>query len=100
MGIFKLVGISLYVGIFVTETTVKMDAKGRIRIPRKFREAIQLSEGGCVNIKSEGKVLIIEASESIADKYYGIVHVENWPEDLEEYAKTEMLKRWKQRVTM
>jgi len=91
------VGINLHVGISVTETTVKMDAKGRIRIPRKFREAIQLSEGGCVTIKSDGKVLIIEASVSIADKYYGIVHVENWPEDLKAYAKAEMLKRWKQR---
>jgi len=83
----------------MVETTVKLDEKGRIRIPRKIREAAQLAEGSCVNIKAEGKTIIIEASEPIADKYYGIVHVEKWPEDIDEYGKTEMQKRWKQRVT-
>jgi len=84
----------------MVETTAKFDDKGRIRIPRKIREAAQLAEGTCVNIKAEGKTIIIEASEPIADKYYGIVHIEKWPEDLREYAQSEMQKRWKQRDTM
>ncbi len=88
------------VGSIMVETTVKLDEKGRIRIPRKIREAAQLAEGSCVNIKAEGKTIIIEASEPIADKYYGIVHVEKWPEDIHELAKEEMHKRWKQRTTM
>lgn len=37
---------------------------------------------------------------SIADKYYGAVKVEKWPEDLDEYAKSEMQKRWKKHVPM
>ncbi len=84
----------------MVETTAKFDDKGRIRIPRKIREAAQLAEAGCVTIKAEGKTIIIEASEPIADKYYGIVHVENWPENIHEYGKAEMQKRWKQRATM
>ena len=83
----------------MVETTAKLDEKGRIRIPRKIREAAQLAEGSCVNIKAEGKTIIKEVSEPIADKYYGIVQVEKWPEDIDEYAKTEMHKRWKRRVT-
>lgn len=85
--------------IIMVETTAKFDEKGRLRIPRKIREAAQLAEGSCVNIKAEGKAIIIEASEPIADKYYGAFPVEKWPEDLHEYAHTEMQKRWKQRNT-
>jgi len=84
----------------MVETTVKLDEKGRIRIPRKIREAAQLAQGSCVIIKAEGKTIIIKASEPIADKYYGLVHVENWPQDIGQYGKTEIQKRWKQRVTM
>lgn len=84
----------------MVEATVKLDEKGRVRIPRRIREAAQLAEGSCVNIKTEGKTIIIEASEPIADKYYGVVQVEKWPEDLDEYAKAEMQKRWKQRGIM
>jgi AbrB family looped-hinge helix DNA binding protein len=95
------VGILLLVVVIVmVETTAKFDDKGRIRIPRKIREAAQLAEGSSVNIKAKGKTIIIEASEPVADKYYGIVHVEKWPEDIDEYGKAEMHKRWKQRVTM
>jgi hypothetical protein len=65
--------------------------KGWIRIPRKIREAAQLT-GNCVNIKAEGRTIIIEAQESIADKHYGAFKVEKWPADLHEYAHAEMRK--------
>jgi AbrB family looped-hinge helix DNA binding protein len=83
----------------MVETTAKLDEKGRVRIPRRIREAAQLTEGSCVNIKAEGKTIIIQASEPIADKYYGAFQVQKWPEDLDEYATAEMQKRWKQRGT-
>ena len=57
----------------MVEATAKLDEKGRIRIPRKIREAAQLSQGSCVNIKVEGKIIIIKAPESVADRYYGVV---------------------------
>ena len=84
----------------MVEATAKLDEKGRIRIPRKIREATQLAQGSYVNIKAEGKTIIIKAPEPIADRYYGIVHVEKWPKDIDQYGKAEMQKRWKQRVTM
>ncbi len=83
----------------MVETTAKLDDKGRIRIPRKIRETAQIPEGSCVNIKTEGKTIIIEASESVADKYYGAFKVKKWPEDLDEFITAEMQKRWKQRNT-
>ncbi|MGD6807428.1 MAG: AbrB/MazE/SpoVT family DNA-binding domain-containing protein [Candidatus Bathyarchaeia archaeon] len=39
--------------------TAKLDEKNRVRIPKKIREAVQLAEGSCVNIKAEGKAIII-----------------------------------------
>jgi AbrB family looped-hinge helix DNA binding protein len=89
----------MIVGKVMVETTAKLDEKGRVRIPRKIREAAQLPEGSCVNIKAEGKTIIIEASEPTADKYYGAFQVEQWPQDLDEYAHAEMQKRWKQHGT-
>jgi len=81
------------------ETTARLDEKGRVRIPKKIREAAQLKEGSCVNIKAKGKAVIIEPVEPVADKYYGAFKVENWPENLDEYVGEVMHKRWKQRAT-
>jgi AbrB family looped-hinge helix DNA binding protein len=99
VGILKSVANVGVCGNSMIETTAKLDEKGRLRIPRKIREATQLSEGSCVNIKTDGKTIILEASEPIADKYYGAFQVEKWPENLQDYAHTEMQKRWKQRST-
>lgn len=99
VGTFKSVGNLINVGKPMVETTAKLDEKGRVRIPRKIREAAELSEGSCVSIKAEGKTIIIEASKPVADKYYGVFHVENWPRDLDEYTAEVMQKRWKQRGT-
>jgi len=81
------------------ETTARLDEKGRVRIPKKIREAAQLKEGSCVNIKAKGKAVIIEPVEPVADKYYGAFKVENWPENLDEYVEEVIQKQWKQRAT-
>ncbi len=68
------------------------------RIPKQIRDA-ELKEVSCVNIKAKGKTIIIEPAEPVADKYYGAFKVEKWSEDLDEYAKEVMQKRWKQHAT-
>lgn len=80
----------------MSETTVKMDEKGRIIIPRRIRKAAQLKEGSYLNIRCKGKSIILEAEEPVADKYFGIVKIANWPENLnlDEYA-IEVEKKWR-----
>jgi AbrB family looped-hinge helix DNA binding protein len=88
------------VGIIMSETTVKMDDKGRIIIPRRIRIAAQLKEGSYLNIRSKGKTVILEVAEPVADKYFGIVKVTKWPKnlDLDEYA-VEVEKKWRKQNT-
>ena len=83
----------------MVETTAKMDEKGRVRIPKQIREAAQLKDGSCVNIKAKGKTIVIELAEPVADKYYGAFKVEKWPEDMDRFVEEAMQKRWKQRGT-
>ncbi len=80
-------------------TTAKLDEKGRIRIPKRIRQAAELKEGDCVTIKAKGKTIIIEPSEPIADKYYGAFKVEKWPEDLDEFIGEVIQKRWNRQGT-
>ena len=77
------------------EATAKIDKKGRIIIPKKIRESVQLTKDSNLCIRSEGKTIILEVSEPIADKYYGIVPIKNWPDDIDKYLVTEVLKQWK-----
>jgi AbrB family looped-hinge helix DNA binding protein len=74
-------------------TTVKVDEKGRIMIPKKIRETAELKKCSYVTIKAKGKTIIIEPMEPVADKYYGAFKIEQWPEDLDEFA-TEATKKW------
>ena len=83
----------------MVETTTKLDEKGRVRIPKRIREAAQLKEGSCVHIKAKEKTIIIELVEPVADKYYGAFKVEKWPEDMDAYLTEAMQKRWKQPCT-
>jgi AbrB family looped-hinge helix DNA binding protein len=72
---------------------VKVDEKGRVVIPKSIREKVKLKEGGYVNVKAEGKVIIMEPLKSIADKYFGAFNVDRWPEDVDEFI-TRVIKRW------
>lgn len=74
-------------------TTVKVDEKGRIIIPKKIREAAELKEGSYVTIKSKGKIIIMEPLEPVADKYYGAFKVTKWPENMDEFI-VEVIKKW------
>ncbi|MCD6470333.1 AbrB/MazE/SpoVT family DNA-binding domain-containing protein [Candidatus Bathyarchaeota archaeon] len=74
-------------------TIVKVDEKGRVVIPKSVREKVKLKEGSYVNVRAEGKIIIMEPLESIADKYFGAFKVSRWPEDLDEFI-VEVTKRW------
>ena len=83
----------------MNETTVKVDEKGRVMIPKSIRETAKLKEGSYVNIKAKGKTVIIEAAEPIADKYYGAFKITKWPEDMDEFTAEVMQKWWTDRAT-
>lgn len=77
----------------MSNTTVKVDEKGRIIIPKNIREAAELKEGSYVTIKSKGKIIIMERLEPVADKYYGAFKVTKWPENMDEFI-VEVIKKW------
>ncbi len=77
----------------MSDTTVKVDEKGRVIIPKSIRETAKLKEGSYVNIKAKGKIIIIEPTEPVADKYYGAFKITKWPEDMDEFI-TEVIKKW------
>ena len=83
----------------MSETTAKLDEKGRVRIPKHIRETAQLKEGNYVNIKTKGKTIIMEAAEPVADKYYGAFKITKWPEDLDEFVTEAIQKQWTKRAT-
>jgi len=94
--IFNKVGLNIISGIKLSETTIKMDKKGRIIIPRRIRKAAQLKEGSYIKVRSKGKIVIIEAVEPVADKYFGAFKVAKSTEDLDEFA-VEVKKDWWQK---
>jgi hypothetical protein len=49
-----------------------------------------------MHIKSQGKAVIIEPVEPVADRYFGAFKVTDWPKDLDEYA-VEVKKRWRKK---
>jgi AbrB family looped-hinge helix DNA binding protein len=77
----------------MVETTVKMDAKGRVTIPKNIRKAAKLKPGTYVNIKAKDKTVIIEPAESVAEKYCGIFKITKWPEDLDGFV-VEAARKW------
>ena len=82
----------------MAETTVKMDEKGRIIIPKRVRKSAQLKEGTSMIIRSKGKRIILEPIEPVADKYFGAFKVTNWPEnlDLDEFV-VEVKEKWRKK---
>ncbi|MCD6593213.1 AbrB/MazE/SpoVT family DNA-binding domain-containing protein [Candidatus Bathyarchaeota archaeon] len=72
---------------------VKIDEKGRVVIPKSIREKVKLKKGEYVNVKVEGKSIVMEPLGSIADKYFGAFKISRWPEDLDEFI-AEVVKRW------
>ncbi|MGO8805355.1 MAG: AbrB/MazE/SpoVT family DNA-binding domain-containing protein [Candidatus Bathyarchaeia archaeon] len=81
------------------EAIAKVDDKGRIIIPKNIRRKAKLKPGAYVNIKSKDHIIIIEPSESIAEKYFGIFTISKWPEDLDEFVTEATRKWWNQHAT-
>jgi AbrB family looped-hinge helix DNA binding protein len=73
------------VGNLMSETTAKIDKKGRVMIPKNIRKAAKIKAGTFVNIKATDTTIIIEPAESIAEKYGGLFQITKWPEDLDEF---------------
>ena len=72
---------------------VRVDERGRVVIPKSIREKVKLKGGNYVNVKVEGKIIVLEPLKSIADKYFGVFKVSRWPEDLDEFV-VGVAKRW------
>ena len=72
---------------------IKVDEKGRVMIPKALREKTKVKKGGYVRIATDGKRIIIEPVEPIADKYFGAFKIAKWPKDLDEFI-VEATKRW------
>jgi AbrB family looped-hinge helix DNA binding protein len=81
------------VGNPMSETTAKIDEKGRIMIPKNIRKAAKIKPGTYVNIKATDTTIIIEHAESIAEKYGGLFQITKWPEDLDEFM-VEATRKW------
>lgn len=75
------------------ETTTKVDGKGRIMIPKKIREKMELKEGSRLTMKVEGNTIIIKPMKPVADRYYGAFKVNRWPDDVDEFV-VEVMKKW------
>lgn len=75
-------------------TITKVDKKGRILLKKELRERIGIKEESNVKIKVVDGKIIIEPLESIADKYFGIFHIDRWPEDLDNFV-VEIIKKWR-----
>ncbi len=81
------------------EAITKIDDKGRIIIPKNIRKKAKLKPGTYVNVKSKDHLIIIEPSESISEKYFGIFQISKWPEDLDEFVTEATTKWWIQHGT-
>ena len=75
-------------------TVLKVDKKGRLVIPKKLREALGIVDEGYVEVSVKGDRMILKPIKSIADEYFGMFEVESWPEDLDEFVKREVVRRW------
>jgi len=72
---------------------VRVDEKGRVVIPKSIREKVKLKGGNYVNVRVEGRTIVLEPLESIADKYFGAFKISRWPKDLDEFL-VEVARRW------
>lgn len=78
---------------------IRVDNKGRLLIPKVLRDKTEITEGSYVKVETEGTRIIIEATESIAEKYRGAFKIDTLPEDIDQYTEGEILKKWLQKHT-
>lgn len=78
---------------------VRVDAKGRVLIPKKLRTKAEITEGGYVKVEADEKRVVIEPLEPVAEKYYGAFEVDSWPDDLDTYITEALTKEWTRKRT-
>lgn len=83
----------------MSEATAKIDAKGRVMIPKNIRKSAKIKTGTYVNIKAIDTTIIIEPAESVAEKYRGLFQITNWPEDLDGFMVEETREWWTNHAT-
>jgi AbrB family looped-hinge helix DNA binding protein len=98
MGRLILSGNDTLCGNVMSEATSKIDAKGRVMIPKSVRREVKLKTGTCVSIKAKNTTIIIEPAESIAEKHCGIFQIIRWPEDLDEFVVEAYASRIRQLI--
>ena len=64
---------------------VRVDERGRILIPKKIRERVNVKEGVYVSVKVEGRSVVIQPVEPVAEKFFGAFKIARWPDDLDEF---------------
>ena len=80
-------------------SVVRVDDKGRVLIPKAVRERVGLRKGGYVRVRVDGKRIVIEAVEPVADRYFGAFKVARWPEDLDDFLVEVVRRRWSRKDT-
>ena len=80
-------------------TTVKVDGKGRIIIPKEIRETVNIREGSYLAIRTKEKTIMMEPLEPVADKYFGAFKVTRWPENMDEFLVEVIGEWWTTRAT-
>jgi AbrB family looped-hinge helix DNA binding protein len=78
----------------MAQAITKIDEKGRITIPNVIRKKAGIKPGTYVSVKSKDNLIIIEPSESIAEKYSEIFQISKWPEDLDGFF-AEATEKWR-----
>ena len=64
-------------------------------IPKALREALGVKEGHLLKVYIRDGRIVLEPVGSVADRYYGIVRVSKWPDDLDEFLHEAMRKWWR-----
>ncbi|ADI32016.1 AbrB/MazE/SpoVT family DNA-binding domain-containing protein [Staphylothermus hellenicus] len=74
---------------------VRVDSKGRIVIPKNIREALGIREKQLLMLRIVDGKIVLEPIGDVADKYYGVVRVEKWPSDLDEFLAGAVREWWR-----
>ncbi len=74
---------------------MRIDKKGRVLIPKSIREALGIRAKQQLRISIGNGRIVLEPIGGIADQYYGVVEVKEWPRDLDEFVVEAIQKWWK-----
>lgn len=64
---------------------VRVDGKGRVLIPKRVREALGIVAGSRLRVRVVDGRIVLEPVGSVADRFFGVVRVERWPGDIDEF---------------